>query len=211
MDVQKIALDKYKARDLYQKYRTHQHYETDMDREIKRAYKEIARGKVVIQAIESIKRAGLNADGLPKLALARATATNCYIERYSNGGMTMRDVERPTYHQKDIASYHQGTFEFPRDTFPYQTKWDVDPAKRVKYRASTSGHKAAAPIIPIHLRPKRGIASYHILWEAEWTPTPPRDPYLLRRIGKGDLWLVCAAWDLTDVEMAAMSTRLMAN
>ena len=62
--------------------------------------------------------------------------------------------------------------------------------------------------MPIHLRPKRGLANYHVLWEAEWTPSPPRDPFLLRRIGKADLWLVVAQWDLTEVERAALATRV---
>jgi len=35
----------------------------------------------------------------------------------------------------------------------------------------------------------------------------PRDPMLLRRLG-GDLWLVVAHWDLTEVERAAMATRV---
>ena len=30
----------------------------------------------------------------------------------------------------------------------------------------------------------------------------------LRRIGKADLWLVVAQWDLTEVEKAALSTRV---
>lgn len=207
MDVAKIALDASKARELYQKYRTHQVYETDMDREIKRAYREIARGKVVIQAIESIKRAGLDAKGLPKLALARATASHCWITRQRNGAMEMRDIERPNLRQArtPLARYHQEAFAFPEDSFGTY----VSDGKR--YRNSQSSHKALTPIIPIHLRPKRGIENYHILWEAEWEPMPPRDPYLLRRIGKADLWLVCAAWDLTDVEMAAMATRVVGN
>jgi len=64
------------------------------------------------------------------------------------------------------------------------------------------------PIIPGYLRPKRGLQNYHILWEAEWSRGVPVDPYLLRRIGQGDLWLVVAAWELTEVERAAMSTRV---
>ncbi len=64
------------------------------------------------------------------------------------------------------------------------------------------------PIIPVHLRPKRGLVNYHILWEAEWTKTYPADPYLLRRFG-GDAWLVVAGWELTDVERAVMSQRVM--
>jgi len=39
----------------------------------------------------------------------------------------------------------------------------------------------------------------------------PRDPYLLRRLGKGDLWLVVAAWDLTEVERAALQSRVTVN
>jgi hypothetical protein len=45
------------------------------------------------------------------------------------------------------------------------------------------------------------------LWEAEWRRVAPRDPYLLRHVG-GDIWVVLAAWDLTEVERAAMATRL---
>ncbi len=64
------------------------------------------------------------------------------------------------------------------------------------------------PIVPINLRPKRGLANYHILWEAEWHNVVPVDPLLLRRLGKGDLWLVVAAWDLTEVEQAALTARI---
>lgn len=52
------------------------------------------------------------------------------------------------------------------------------------------------------------MAKYHILWEAEWAPIPPRDPMLLRRIGEADLWVVVAHWDLTEVERAALATRI---
>jgi hypothetical protein len=65
------------------------------------------------------------------------------------------------------------------------------------------------PFIPGHLRPKRALQSYHVLWEAEWTPVPPGDPYLLRRIGNSDAWLVVGAWDLTEVEKVVLSTRLL--
>ena len=64
------------------------------------------------------------------------------------------------------------------------------------------------PLIPLPLRPKRGLENYHVLWEAEWTGKVPFDPMLLRRIGRADLWLVVAGWDLTEVERAALATRL---
>ena len=64
------------------------------------------------------------------------------------------------------------------------------------------------PLVPIDLRPKRGLANYHILWEAIWQNVPPVDPLLLRRVGPGDLWIVVAAWDLTEVEQAALAARV---
>ena len=34
---------------------------------------------------------------------------------------------------------------------------------------------------------------------------------LLRRMGRGDLWLVMAAWDLTEVERAALQARVTSH
>jgi hypothetical protein len=67
---------------------------------------------------------------------------------------------------------------------------------------------ALVPTPPLHLRPRRGLQNYHVLFEAQWSKAPPDDPVLLRRIGKGDLWLVCASWNLTPIEKAALATRL---
>jgi hypothetical protein len=60
---------------------------------------------------------------------------------------------------------------------------------------------------PLHLRPRAALTRYHIRWQAECARIPPKDPYLLRRI-RADMWLVCAMWDLTDVERAALATRV---
>lgn len=209
MNVAKIALDANKARELYRKYKAHQVYETDLDREIRRTYQLISQGKVIIQALDAIKQAGVDADGLPKLALAGATAKHCYIRRHGNGRMEMRDA--PFFRfgrgsRKTIShEYPASSFDFQAGTFSQPSEWQL--------RTGTyqSDHRAAVPVIPLHLRPKKALQSYHVLWEAEWTPTPPVDPYLLRRIGKSDLWVVCAAWDLTEVERAVMSTRIVGN
>lgn len=90
---------------------------------------------------------------------------------------------------------HTNTFDFAAGTFPARKDWH--------------NAEGIVPIVPVHLRPKRAVGNYHILWEAEWTKVVPRDPMLLRRI-TGDLWLVVAAWDLTEVERAALATRLNA-
>ena len=65
---------------------------------------------------------------------------------------------------------------------------------------------AIVPIVPLHLRPKFNLSNYSILWEADWTAVP-HDPLLLRQL-KGDLWIVLAAWDLTEVERAVLSQRV---
>jgi len=184
-------VDRVQAYALWKKYQTHKHYQTPADAKIAAIYKRIAQGKTVIRALESIRVAGLNEQGLPKLAICRADMVECWWrprtdscqfgERgggKNNSRKTVRmnwpDLKRP----KD-----------PQD--PYRWDWC-----------------ATVPIIPVHLRPKRGLQNYHILWEAEWTKRYPVDPYLLRRFG-GDAWLVVAAWDLTEVERAVMSQRVM--
>lgn len=75
-------------------------------------------------------------------------------------------------------------------------------------RRNWSRVQAITPLIPIDLRPKRGLENYHVLWEAVWHPAPPVDPMLLRRIGEADLWVVLAAWDLGEVERAALAARI---
>jgi hypothetical protein len=175
-------IDRDQAREFWQKYQTHKHYQTQADAEIAAIYKRIAQGKTVIRALESIRAAGVDAQGYPKLAIARADMTECWWR----------------------ASRNSCTFgeDYPRKGSRRTIRMDWEGLKSEPWRA-----QAIVPIIPVHLRPKRGLANYHILWEAEWTKRYPVDPYLLRRFG-GDAWLVVAAWDLTDVERAVMSQRL---
>ncbi len=181
-------VDAKQARELWQRYQTHKHYQTPADAEIAAIYKRIAQGKTVIRALESIRVAGLNEQGCPKLAIARADMTSCFwvpqAQRCTFGERWPRARSRKTL-----------TMEWPQLN-------DLRRGFQDRYH-----YEAIVPIIPVHLRPKRGLQNYHILWEAEWTQRYPVDPYLLRRFG-GDAWLVVAAWDLTDVERAVMSQRV---
>jgi hypothetical protein len=199
MDTEKVYVDRNEAEVLYRKYKEHANYSAPIDWEIQRAYQLLAKGKLIIKALDSVVAAGLNQQGLPKLALAGATAKACFLERFANGGATMKSSDNWRA-KSNTLHFANASFAFPRDSFPWG--WDR------KDRANRSDHKALLPLIPIHLRPKRGLANYHLLWEAEWQPVPPRDPFLLRRIGKADLWLVVAQWDLTEVERAALATRV---
>lgn len=90
MDVKALALDKAKARELYREYKKHQNYSSPIDHEIQRTCQLIAQGRTVIQAIESIKAAGLNEEGFPKLAIARATQERCFLRLNADGSAEFR-------------------------------------------------------------------------------------------------------------------------
>lgn len=189
MNVAELKLDREQARELYREYKKHQHYSAPIDQEIQRTYQLIAQGRTVIRALESIKNAGVFDDtGFPKLAIARSDHRRIICTMSMRGNAEMRPATN-----WQARTRRGGVFEFPDGTFPGQ---------------SWQRREAIVPLCPIHLRPKRGLPNYYTLWEAEWGPVVPKDPYLLRPIGPGDMWLVCAAWDLTEVERAALSTRL---
>lgn len=181
-------IDRDEARCMWRKYQEHRAYQSPHDEEIAAIYKRIAQGKTVIRALESIRAAGLNDDGHPKLAIARADQSRCY------------------WH----ADRNRCVFSSERSAWT-ATRSNASKSKHIHMDwegiNTTRGPEATVPLIPVHLRPRRGLQNYHILWEAEWTKRYPVDPYLLRRFG-GDAWLVVAAWDLTDVERAVMSSRV---
>lgn len=197
-----IEIDRSKARELYHEYKKHLHWSRPVDRDCMRAYQLLAQGRLIIQALDSIKRAGLKTEGadagLPKLALCRADAVSCKVVLQNDGSAIMHaaDTEprsRERWGSRVFAS--RNVFPFAADTFP---------RSRQRWRG-----EALVPTPPLNLRPQRGLANYHVLWEAEWTKIVPYDPMLLRRIGRGDLWLVVASWNLTAVERAALATQIV--
>lgn len=196
METVSLKLERGEARALYRKYKEHVHYSTPVDDEVRRAYQLIAQGKTIIKALESVKIAGLKgaecADaGFPKLGLCRADAKTCTVYMGDAGEARMCADDGRHFSRGQSRS----RINFPRDSF-----------ERIRNRRWQA--TGLVPLPPVHLRPKRGLANYHVLWEAEWTKIVPFDPLLLRRIGKADLWLVVAAWDLSEVERAALSTRI---
>jgi hypothetical protein len=200
MHTELVNVPRHEALKLYQQYKTHTAYSEPIDWEIQRTYHLLSKGKVIIRALESIKQAGLNRDFLPKLALTSAVAKHCRLVRHREGSFAMSPRSNSPRSTKNVYSFRENTFVFPAESFPLA--WDRTS------RSSRSEHDTLVPVIPVHLRPKRGLENYSILWEAEWERVPPRDPYLLRRIGQADLWLVVAHWDLTPVERAALATRV---
>lgn len=184
MNVPTLNIDREVARELWRKYQAHRAWQAPHDAQIAAIYKRIAQGRTVIRALDAIRQAGLNEQGLPKLAIARADQTECFVRTWNGTEVRFSSTRWPPRSKSKV---------FEIGSFPGITR-------------SLEG-RGAVPLIPIHLRPKRGLQNYHILWEAEWSRVYPADPYLLRRFGE-DAWLVVAAWDLTDVERAVMGGRL---
>jgi hypothetical protein len=184
---QPITVSREEALDLWRAYQRHRHYSKPIDFEVQRAYKAIAQGKMVIQALAALSAAGLGANRLPRLAICRADARACHLRMFRDGAARfgMRSYHRPNEMRQFI--------DFASGSFPGGVPGD---------------HRAVMPLIPVHLRPRRGIENYHVLWEAVWEPIPPVDPLLLRRIGRGDLWTVVAQWELTAVEQAVLASRI---
>lgn len=204
MQTEQIIMAREEALTLYREYRRSRQYETKIDAEVKRTYRAIAQGKVVIRALESVVSAGLKPDTFPKLALTRADAPCCTVTMATDGGAVFHGAEpnRRWGGYSRIDKQASSEIRLRAGAFPtraWEWEWESGKMKAL----------AVVPQAPLHLRPKQAdMRKYHILWEAEWSPTPPRDPMLLRRIGMADLWVVVAHWDLTEVERAALATRL---
>lgn len=195
MEVNTIKMEASEARKHYEEYLRHRKFETPVDAEIKRAYRAIAMGGTVIMALKSIIDAGTDERGRPHLAITRADQKRITCSRMHRGGQTYSVEFEPTWRSRasDVA------FEVRMPiTVPPPNTWGFNRLE------------AIVPMVPLHLRPRAQLAAYHILWEADWSEVP-RDPFLLKRLGKGDLWLVCAAWDLTEIERAALAARVRTN
>jgi hypothetical protein len=161
-------------------YKQHRAIYDKRDWEIERIYRQIAKGKTVISVADAIRAAGVDEKFRPKLALGRADMPK--VRYQLSGGSGLGTFDFPDYRPRI-----RWRFEVPR--MPNPGRW-----------VSCS---AIAPRIPPQHRPHtKTLSDYHILWEAEWTDIP-KDPYLLKRIGK-DAWVVLAAWDLTEVEVSVL-------
>ncbi len=152
---------------------------------IKNGYRELSRGRRVLDLVETMKAAGVDERGRPRLAIVRADAKLCWFRR------SWRDRDptggRFSMDRWSNARHARRNVVLPAGTFPGVTDRDL---------------RAVVPVIPPGLMPSGSLARFHILWEAEWEEIP-RDPMLLRHLGKG-LYVVLAAWDLTELERAVL-------
>lgn len=142
MQTQAIEISRTQAAVLYKAYKAHRGAHTKEDAEIERIYYQISRGRKVIRAHESIRAAGVDAQGRPKLALIRADAKRCRLSSWWDDRIHFTSGSNRTI----------------------EVKWSGFKMCR--------NHQAIVPMIPVHLRPADHLERYHILWEADWEAVP---------------------------------------
>lgn len=173
-------------------------------------YRAAARGLPIIRLSTVMAAGGTFADGLPRLAIARADARTVRVE-----------IQRP-YRHADAPPVTTAHLAFTDDPSSLWGGWSsrarhvgvhgvnvtVEGDAWAAVPRGRSRGQTMVPSVPPRFRPKRGrLANCHVLWEVErWDPTPPVDPALLRHI-RGDLWSVLAVWDLTPLERAVLAQR----
>lgn len=198
-----IQKDRWRARDEYQQYRKavrvrRSSLKSDLERRLwdedealRRAHLELARGFKVLDLAATMKQAGVFfATSLPKFAIIRADQTECFC-RVERSGVCHFHPSRGYTIGVGPKNLH---FRFREGIFP-------------PVREELTG-RAMVPSVPPSLRPAGDLSRYYILWEAVWTREPPADPLLLKRLSP-NLFSVLAAWDLTDLERAALNSRFV--
>ena len=151
------------------------------------AYRAARRGLPLIRLSRAVQAGGFFGTGLPKIAVSRASNAGgqCYA-RWDYDSLVYADRRDPYANRG--AAVGRSSVRVPVAEPP-------DARRRWSMAATV------VPIIPPHLRPRERNARHrHILWEVEdWAPVPPVDPALIRHL-RGDLWIVLATWDLTELE-----------
>lgn len=183
MNVSALNVTREQAQEALLEYKQHRNSYDKRDWEIERIYRAIARGRTVISANDAIVRGGIDELGRPRLAIMRADQELACCDAWA--------TDRVEFTNRGRRRGNDLNFEIA---------WPG------RARTNNQFLEARLPRIPPqHRPPLSDLPKYHVLWEADWTAIP-RDPYLLKRIGK-DAWVVLAAWDLTDVEINVLLAR----
>ena len=153
---------------------------TERDNRILQISEELLGGKTVINMRDTIIKAGAFRKNFPKLALGKADKDEVHCKR------AWRTIE--------FASVRWGR-ELSDAYYEISGLKDIG----IGEVATT-----LIPFIPVHIRPQENLEEYNVLFEvSEWTNIATLvDPILCRRL-YGDLFVVEAIWDMTELEVYA--------
>lgn len=161
------------------------------DRQILEGYKIIATGKPIISLRAALASGGWDEHGRPKLAVARADERTVRVQTWANG--------RVDFDPKDPSWGHWDEYARSNSNRRFSFLSLLPPRERPSGSVTA---ESVVPHIPPRLRPV-ALERYDILFEATWTSVPV-DPALIRQV-RGDLYVVVATWDLTELERAALA------
>lgn len=166
------------------------------DKAILAGYEAIAKHKSVISLRSTLVAGGEDKEHRPRLAIARADEREIEMRRWDSGRVDYIGVnarwDSPEYAEKPWNTNRDFQFMslLPAADIGARTGWH-----RIEFNA-------VVPHIPPGLRPD-ALERYFVLWEADWQRRQPIDPALLRHL-RGDLYVVVATWDLTELERAVL-------
>ena len=196
MTLDTITMDRTAAKQAYHDYQAavranrtgiRSHWRKE-DEALAQGYRALSKGQQLLNVRLAMQAAGLRPDGYPRLAICRSDAVRCRV------------------------AIHSATVTFgPEVGSGRWGRWRKREAVEIPMTGTDYRHPDKAtlvPIIPPALRPKVNLTHFHTLWEVDqWQPSSaPGDPALLRHLG-GELYVVVAVWDLTDLERAVLGGR----
>jgi len=200
MNVTTVTATKREAQDKIRAYRNRLKRAADDEYSATlKAYEEIEKGKALIDLRTAFAEAGLFFDGRPRLAIARADRKEVWVDRYDkwDGRFVF------------CAGNHRRSVWKTRHSYP-DLITEVWTDSQIPFRRGYT----LVPMIPADIREtcKKDLGKLRVLWEVEeWSgyslgSGPPRDPFLLSHLA-GSLYVIEAAWDLTEIERLIMTGR----
>lgn len=204
MNAKTISMDRNEAREKAAAYRSQLKRRKDAEYEAAaEAYELLAKGKTLIDVGIAIREGGFDAKMRPKLALSRADRMQVRFtwEPHDDIGRFDSNLNAGGWGRKRPQFVEAVNFNRRHNVVYGPNNW----GKRVE-------GFALVPMVPADVRPNVRMVDCHILWEVEeWSdtqigPKPPVDPYLLKRV-RGDLFVILAEWNLTELERLVMSGR----
>ncbi len=198
--VVKIEMGEKEAEEAYQQYL--EVVKTRKDKylqELKKVYYNLKQGKTVVDIYEAMKKAGLNKEGYPRLAICRADAKQVYFQKQAVGSGAFSHENFNAWNKRSVKF----DVSVPSNTFP---QWAI--REDSTWAIANQNIKSKVPIVPAHLLPNGKLENYHILWETkEWESIPEaKDPFLLKRLSN-NLFVVLAEWDVTKLEQSIIRGR----
>lgn len=177
--------------------------------DMKRVYGHMHHGGKVIDIYSVFNSDQLKENGDLKIAICRANAKKCYLNKIESGAAIFS--AKPFPRNRWVSE--------PRKTYkdvwlpPGSIDWKLRNPKgeRRYWNILNREQNTLVPMIPPHIlveELKRSLGAYYILWEVEdWKQEPPTDPILLKKL-TSNLFGVMATWELTDLERAIIKAHI---